>query len=221
MLAPMIRSAVLGTLLVLATGAAAAQADTGLTFSSCVQSQATALPPCSVNPGVADPTDIGSRGTTGITVGITSASTNTISGFNSITPLSYFGCEGNGPIPCYIRPGATIDDPEGFAGPGQNQVYVAGAANSAIVGAINVVAFNCVSQFPTPGCGVAHGLTHPRRIAMTPDETQLYAATEDGIAWFDVAALPGPAALPPAGTPAFARRTADTAGGARTPPRAR
>jgi hypothetical protein len=178
--------------LTLALGATAtAQADTGLTFSSCVQSQATALPPCSVNPGVADPTDIGSRATTGITVGVTSASTNTISGFNSITPLSYFGCEGDGPLGCFIHPGPAIDDPEGFAGLGQNQVYVAGAANSAIVAAINIVAFNCVSEAPTPGCGVAHGLTHPRRLVMTPDGGQLYAATQDGVAWFDVAQLAG------------------------------
>ncbi len=199
MLTPMVRFMVLGALVsaVLALGGAVASADTGLTFSSCVQSEATALPPCSVNPGVADPTDIGSRATTGITVGITSASTNTLSGFNSITPLSYFGCEGDGPINCFIRPGAVIDDPEGFAGVGQNQVYVAGAANSAIVAAINIVAFNCVSEFPTPGCGVAHGLTHPLRVAMTPDNAQLYAATQDGIAWFDVAPLPAPVAISP------------------------
>src|SRR5262249_37757926 len=77
MLTSVIRFIVLGTLASFALGTAVAQADTGLTFSSCVQSQATALPPCSVNPGVADPTDVGSRATTGITVGITSASANT------------------------------------------------------------------------------------------------------------------------------------------------
>jgi len=212
MLTSVIRSVVLGTLVSLALGSAAAQADTGLTFSSCVQSQATALPPCSVNPGVADPTDVGSRATTGITVGITSASTNTISGFNSITPLSYFGCEGDGPISCYIRPGQMIDDPEGFAGLGQNQVYVAGAANSALVGAINIVAYNCVSEFPTPGCGVAHGLTHPLRVAMSPDNSQIYAATQDGVAWFDVAPLP-PSPVPgPVSTTIVARATAQGVG---------
>ena len=82
-------------------------------------------------------------------------------------------------------------------GIGQNQVYVAGAANSAIVGAINIVSFNCVSEFPTPGCGVAHGLTHPLRVVLTPDNAQLYAATQDGIAWFDVAPLPPPVPVTP------------------------
>ena len=44
----------------------------------------------------------------------------------------------------------------------------------------------CMAEGGAHGCGLASGLHHPHDLALTPDGTQLYAATDDGVASFNI-----------------------------------
>ncbi len=165
------------------TATAAASAATGdLTFTGCLQGPG-ATGPCAVSNLVDHPTDLNETGV----LGVTSATSNTAAVIQ--TNLTSGGCYDNGGSGCIYHTGKAIEDAEGLASVSQTQAYVAGDAHDSIAElfGIDPRTARCIAQDGALGCDVAHGLHHPTRMTLTPDGTQLYAATGDGIAWFNVA----------------------------------
>jgi 6-phosphogluconolactonase (cycloisomerase 2 family) len=164
------------------TGTAAASAATGdLTFTNCLQGPG-ATGPCAVSKLVDHPTDLNETGV----LGVTSAASNTVAVIGA--NLTSSGCYDDGGSGCTLHTGPAIEDPEGLASVSEFQAYVAGDAHDSIaeVFGTDPRTARCIAQDGALGCAVAHGLHHPTRMALTPDATQLYAATGDGVAWFDV-----------------------------------
>jgi hypothetical protein len=157
-----------------------------LTFDACAQGPASATAPCTAQPLVDRPTALNDNGI----LGVTSAADNTAGVINGgMQPAGCYDDGVSGSAACIYHTNAAIDDPEGLASFNQSQAYVAGDAHDAIAELFGSApnSSRCIAEGGALGCDVAHGLHHPTRMAITPDGSQLYAATGDGVAWFDVA----------------------------------
>jgi len=173
--------------------AAPAQADVGeLTFHSCLQTAPAPTSPCTASPYVESPTDIESSPYgRGVTNGVSVANfdADMVSWFYPAPP-SLLGCNQDGPGPCEIHTGSAIDGPEGLAGggPAYDSDFVTGDANNALV-RLYALTTTCAAQDKAAGCSIAHGMHHPRHVALAPLppwDHQVYVATGDGIAWFNL-----------------------------------
>jgi hypothetical protein len=185
-------------LLALLTAAAPANAAVGaLTFSSCVQATASVAAPCTASAVISGPTDVQAGQAT---LGVTSATGNAFAALaqSALSPVACFGggtlagCPVPTPASGSPLPAAAFVGPEGFATVNASTAYIAATTNNDIA-ELGVAggADACVAQGSAMGCGAAHGLTHPMRLALARTSpalppTQLYAATDDGVAWFNI-----------------------------------
>jgi hypothetical protein len=173
---------------------ASAHAATGaLTFSSCAVATPFAAPPCTASAAISGPTVLaGDNATIALTDG-------TGNSFAALTRGTFAPtlCAGDGsltgcPTPAGV-PATAFADAEGFASlPNQAAVFVAGSTNNDIA-EILPRGDECISQGVLAGCSssTAHGLTHPTQLALAPAApgtfpTQLYAASADGVSWFNI-----------------------------------
>src|SRR5262249_20773980 len=151
--------------------------------------------PCSPSAQLSGTTDVADDGTT---ISISNGPGN------GVLAINHFGavattCVGAGTTPsCGLSPpifpaslsATTFDDVEGVSGDAQEQrPFVAGTTNNDIVAYSGATAATCAAEGGGMGCTAAHGLHHPRQMALAAPASgprQLYAATDDGVAWFNV-----------------------------------